>query len=181
MSHVGLRQQGSQLPLRLDPSIPSCYLSRCSLSPTRIRNSPNTTMTDASSSQVTPKRKLRPARRQVAPGELDRSEKAQPGKEYSTSLRYTLAIWQYVVLTHAQMCGITSGLEEIKSMRWRIWSYPRRDVSSCEMRGSPARTQRARNTAACSSRGDAARTATSATSCIVSLYLLVSSASVLPR
>lgn len=30
-----------------------------------------------------PKRKLRPARKQVKPGEIDKSEGPQPGKEYS--------------------------------------------------------------------------------------------------
>jgi len=31
------------------------------------------------------KRKLRPARKQVKPGDVDLSEKVQPGKEYSES------------------------------------------------------------------------------------------------
>lgn len=35
------------------------------------------------SSAVASKRKLRPARKQVAPGEIDKSEGPQPGKEYS--------------------------------------------------------------------------------------------------
>ena len=32
---------------------------------------------------VVPKRKLRPARKQVKPGDIDKSEGPQPGKEYS--------------------------------------------------------------------------------------------------
>ncbi|WVR07818.1 pre-mRNA-splicing factor CWC2 [Kwoniella sp. DSM 27419] len=35
------------------------------------------------STAVAPKRKLRPARKQVAPGEIDKTETVQPGKEYN--------------------------------------------------------------------------------------------------
>ena len=43
----------------------------------------------ADSSAVTSRRKLRPARKQVKPGDIDKSEGPQPGKEYSESLAYT--------------------------------------------------------------------------------------------
>jgi hypothetical protein len=35
------------------------------------------------SKEVTPKRKLRPARKQVEAGDIDKTEAIQPGKEYS--------------------------------------------------------------------------------------------------
>lgn len=41
----------------------------------------------ADSSSSAPKRKLRPARKQVAPGEIDKSEGPQAGKEYSEQKR----------------------------------------------------------------------------------------------
>ena len=49
------------------------------------RNHLSLTVTMASETAVAPKRKLRPARKQVAPGEIDKSEGPQPGKEYSES------------------------------------------------------------------------------------------------
>jgi hypothetical protein len=36
------------------------------------------------SKEVAPKRKLRPARKQVEAGDIDKTEAIQPGKEYST-------------------------------------------------------------------------------------------------
>lgn len=39
-----------------------------------------------------PKRKLRPARIQVQPGDVDLSEKVQPGKEYSEWTSLTLLL-----------------------------------------------------------------------------------------
>lgn len=39
-----------------------------------------------------PKRKLRPARKQVKPGEIDKSEGPQPGKEYSEFSTVTLRL-----------------------------------------------------------------------------------------
>lgn len=50
-----------------------------------IAAAPIGTVNMSSSSTVTAptKRKLRPARKQVAPDEIDRSEKIQAGKEYS--------------------------------------------------------------------------------------------------
>ena len=42
--------------------------------------------TSSSTSTATVKRKIRPARKQVKPGEIDKSEGPQPGKEYSESL-----------------------------------------------------------------------------------------------
>lgn len=62
-----------------------------------------------------PKRKLKPARKQVEVDEIDRSEKVQPGKEYSKSRSQHLT----TVMSDAeecQMCGTTNGQEEIKRM-----------------------------------------------------------------
>jgi len=44
------------------------------------------------SKEVAPKRKLKPARKQVEAGEIDKTEAIQPGKEYS---RFT--IWSIYV------------------------------------------------------------------------------------
>ena len=64
---------------------------------------------------VASKRKIRPARKQVAPGDIDKSEGPQPGKEYSKLS--TFFIRRTKVADQGQMCGTTSGLEEIKKMR----------------------------------------------------------------
>ena len=68
---------------------------------------------------ITAKRKLRPARKQVKPGDIDKSEGPQPGKEYSESgcCNYELLsriMAQQSELTSTQTFGTTSGREETK-------------------------------------------------------------------
>lgn len=43
------------------------------------------------------KKKLRPARKQVKPGDVDLSEKVQPGKEYSELLACDVAYIRHLV------------------------------------------------------------------------------------
>jgi hypothetical protein len=67
-----------------------------------------------SETAVTTKRKLRPARKQVKPGEIDKSEGPQPGKEYSMFC-YTLCRKRQADIT-LKISGIINGLEVIKKM-----------------------------------------------------------------
>jgi len=60
---------------------------------------------------VPPKRKLRPARKQVEAGDIDKTEAIQPGKEYSMFPFFALLAW-----AEGQISGTTNGLVEIKKM-----------------------------------------------------------------
>jgi hypothetical protein len=59
---------------RIDAPLSSLYTANSSRAPIMSANS-----------SAAAKRKLRPARKQVKPGEIDKSEGPQPGKEYSGS------------------------------------------------------------------------------------------------
>lgn len=77
------------------------------------RESQKTMATD--STVGAPKRKLKPARKQVEVDEIDRSEKVQPGKEYSESSPSSCP----TMVSDAdgcQMSGTTNGQVETKRM-----------------------------------------------------------------
>ena len=59
-----------------------------------------------------PKRKLRPARKQVEAGDIDKTEAIQPGKEYSM---FPLPPSPFA-FADDQIFGTTNGLVEIKKM-----------------------------------------------------------------
>ena len=58
-----------------------------------------------------PKRKLRPARKQVEAGDIDKTEAIQPGKEYSMFSFFAL-----LASAESQISGTTNGRVEIKKM-----------------------------------------------------------------
>lgn len=78
-----------------------------------------TTMSSATETAVAlpvkkPKKLSKPARKQVKPGEVEKKETPQTGKEYSPSYRFALPSWlgssPLVIL---QISGIINGQEEI--------------------------------------------------------------------
>jgi hypothetical protein len=62
------------------------------------------------SKEVAPKRKLRPARKQVEAGDIDKTEAIQPGKEYSM---FNIL---HSTCSNDQISGTINGLVEIKRM-----------------------------------------------------------------
>jgi len=62
------------------------------------------------SKEVAPKRKLRPARKQVEAGDIDKTEAIQPGKEYST---FIIIYW---TCSNDQISGTINGLVVTRRM-----------------------------------------------------------------
>jgi hypothetical protein len=138
-----------------------------------------------------PPKKPKPARKQVKPGDVVKTETVQTGKEYSTCL----CIIQHLNLTNhcPQTFGITNGL--VETARIIIQSTPARIHLLCQIlnilssvkqnlrlaaksnltQASPVPTQQAINIYVFFSPVDAARTAGSASTFIVFLVRLLRS------
>lgn len=72
----------------------------------------------SATSSAAAKRKLRPARKQVKPGEIDKSEGPQPGKEYSGSSHSSIGAWPLCHKAARKLCGSELTLVDVWYNKW---------------------------------------------------------------